>query len=181
VSLLSGLGHASLLSLEVAVVDDLKAAHVLLLKSPQALLLLALLLEKRLLNELLITLMKNGSLLLGIKALKVVGLDTVRGKHGSHGGGVLSHQVVSEGVFNFMLLLVVPVLALLDLIITLLLGKLEVLLLSGLEHSGARCLMLLLSLLENLVKVYCLLIIGTIKRVINMTLQLTSSQTVNIP
>jgi hypothetical protein len=59
-----------------------------------ALFFLALLLKKGLLNDLLITLMQNGCLLLIIQALKVIGLDSVRSQHGSHGIRVLSHEIV---------------------------------------------------------------------------------------
>ena len=89
----------------------------------------------------------------------MVRLDSVRSEHGCHGGRVLSHQIVSEGILDFMLLLVVPVLALFNFVITLLLGKLEVLLLCGLEYCSALSLMIFLSLLENLIKMNSLLII----------------------
>jgi hypothetical protein len=51
---------------------------MLLLHSPETLFFLSLLLEERLLNNLLIALMKNGSLLFVIKTLEVVGLNTMR-------------------------------------------------------------------------------------------------------
>jgi hypothetical protein len=163
VSLFGWLGHAALLSLEITVVNDLKAAHMLLLKGPQTLLLFALFFQERLLDNLLIALMENGGLLLSIETLKVIGLNTVGCKHWGHCGGVFSHQVVSESVLKLVLLLIVPVLALLKLIITLLLSELEVLLLSCLEHGSALSLMIFLSLLKDLIEVNCLLIVGTTK------------------
>ena len=80
-SVLCGLSIRSLFALEVAVVDDLQASVVLLLEGPQALLLLSLLLEKGLLDDLLVTLVKNGGLLLVVESLKVIRLDSVRCKH----------------------------------------------------------------------------------------------------
>jgi hypothetical protein len=80
-SVLSGFSIGSLLALEVAVIDDLQASVVLLLEGPEALLLLSLLLEKGLLDDLLVTLVKNGGLLLIVESLKVIRLDAVRCKH----------------------------------------------------------------------------------------------------
>lgn len=80
-SVLSGFSIGSLLALEVAVIDDLQASVVLLLEGPEALLLLSLLLEKGLLDDLLVTLVKNGGLLLVVESLKVIRLDAVRCKH----------------------------------------------------------------------------------------------------
>lgn len=80
-SVFCGLSIGSLFALEVAVIDHLQASVVLLLEGPEALLLLSLLLEKRLLDDLLITFMKNGGLLLVVESLKVIRLDAVRCKH----------------------------------------------------------------------------------------------------
>jgi hypothetical protein len=151
---------------------------VLLLKGPQTLLLFALLFQERLLDNLLIALMENGSLLLSIESLEVIRLNTMGCKHGGHCGGILSHQVVSESILKLVLLLIVPVLTLLKLIITLFLSELKVLLLSCLEHGSTLSLMLLLSLLKNLVEVNCLLVISTIKKSSNIYNSLTSFQTV---
>jgi len=54
---------------------------VLLLECPEPVFLLSLSLEECLLNDLLVTLVKDGRLLLIIEALEVVGLDSVRGQH----------------------------------------------------------------------------------------------------
>jgi hypothetical protein len=94
-SVLGGLSHCTLFALEVTVIDDLKTSMMLLLHSPETLFFLSLLLEERLLNNLLIALMKNGSLLFVIKTLEVVGLNTMRSQHGGHGSWVLSHKVIS--------------------------------------------------------------------------------------
>jgi hypothetical protein len=98
-----------LLSLEVAIVNDLQASHVLLLNSPETLLFLSLLFEELLLNQLLVSLMKNGGLLFIIKTLEVIGLHSVRGQHRGHGGRVFSHQVMSQGIFDLMSFLLSPV------------------------------------------------------------------------
>ena len=160
-SVLSGFSIGSLLALEVAVIDDLQASVVLLLESPEALLLLSLLLEKGLLDDLLVTLVKNSGLLLVIESLKVIRLDAVRCKHRGHGLGVLSHEVVSEGVVDLVGLLVGPILSLSELCIPLLVSELEIHLLSGAEHVSALGLVILLSFLEDLIEVYGLLIVGT--------------------
>ena len=57
-------------------------------------------------------------------------------------------------------LLVRPILSLSELCIPLLISKLEVHLLSGAEHVSALGLVILLSLLENLIEVYGLLVVG---------------------
>jgi hypothetical protein len=75
------LSDRSLFSLKVAIVDDLQTSHVLLLHSPETLLFFSLLLEELLLDQLLVSLMKNGSLLLFIESLEVIGLYSVRGQH----------------------------------------------------------------------------------------------------
>ena len=75
------LSIGSLLALQVAVIDDLQASVVLLLEGPEALLLFSLLLKKGLLDDLLVTLVKNGGLLLVVESLKVIRLDSVRCKH----------------------------------------------------------------------------------------------------
>jgi hypothetical protein len=80
-SFFSGLSDRSLLSLEVAIVNDLKTSHVFLLNSPETLLLFSLLLEELLLNQLLISLMKNGGLLFFIESLEVIGLHSMRRQH----------------------------------------------------------------------------------------------------
>ena len=67
-------------------------------------------------------------------------------------------------------LLVGPILSLSELGITLLVGELEVHLLSGAEHISALNLVLLLSLLEDLIEVYDLLVIGAIYLSPNHTL-----------
>jgi hypothetical protein len=81
VCFLGGLSYRSLLSLKIAIVNNLKTSHVLLLLGPQALLFFSLLLEKLLLDQLLVTLVHNSSLLLIVKALEVIGLDSVRSQH----------------------------------------------------------------------------------------------------
>jgi hypothetical protein len=78
-SVLRGLSIGSLLALKVAVIDDLQASVVLLLEGPEALLLLSLLLKKGLLDDLLVSLVKNGGLLLVVESLKVIRLNTVGG------------------------------------------------------------------------------------------------------
>lgn len=111
-SFFSRLSDRSLLSLEVAIVNDLQTSHVFLLNSPETLLLFSLLLEELLLNQLLISLMKNGSLLFFIKSLEVIGLDSVRGQHWGHSGRIFSHQVMSQGKLNLVSFLISPILSL---------------------------------------------------------------------
>ncbi len=64
VRFLGRLCHRPLLPLQVAIVDDLKAPVVLLLECPQPVFLLPLPLEKCLLDDLLVALVKDGCLLL---------------------------------------------------------------------------------------------------------------------
>ena len=108
-SFFSRLSDRSLLSLEVAIVNDLQTSHVFLLNSPETLLLFSLLLEELLLNQLLISLVKNGSLLFLIKTLEVIGLYSMRGQHRGHSGWIFSHQVMSQGKLNLVSFLISPV------------------------------------------------------------------------
>jgi len=78
---LGGLGDASLLALQVSIVEHLELPVVLSLDSPQPLLLSCHLFEKLLFNQLLLPLMQDGVLLFLIETLKVVALDSVRSKH----------------------------------------------------------------------------------------------------
>ncbi len=78
-SVLCGLSHASLLALQVAVVDDLQPSMMLLLEGPEALFFLSLLLKKGLFDDLLVTLVKDGGLLLVVETLEVIWLHTVGG------------------------------------------------------------------------------------------------------
>ena len=121
-SLFGSLSQSSLLSLQFTIIDDLHASHVFLLHGPQSLFLLPLLLKQLLLDNLLVTFMKNGSLLLIIETLEVVGLHAVRSEHRSHGRGVLSHEIIGQRICELMGLLLGPVLTLSMLCITLLLG-----------------------------------------------------------
>ena len=98
---------------------------------------LSLLLEEGLLDDLLVTLVKDGRLLLVVEALEVVGLDSVRGQHRLLGGRVLGHEIIGQSKIHLMGLLVRPVLPLSQLGVTLLLGELQVVLLGGTEHGGA--------------------------------------------
>lgn len=66
VKLLSRLSHGPLFAFLVAVIEDLLAAVMLLLKRPESLLLLSLLFKELLLDELLISLVQNNRLLLVI-------------------------------------------------------------------------------------------------------------------
>jgi hypothetical protein len=147
VSILGSFSHSSLFALEVTVIDDLKTSVMLLLKSPKAFFFLSLFLEKGLFDDLLVTLVKNGSLLLVVKTLKVVWLNTMRSQHGCHSCWVLSHEVISQSIGEFMILLLRPVLSLSQLSITLFFGELEIHLLSCAEHISALSLVLLLGLL----------------------------------
>ena len=81
VRLLRRLCHRPLLPLQVVVINDLKASVVLLLECPEPVFLFSLPLEECLLDDLLVTLVKDGRLLLIIETLEVVGLDSVRGQH----------------------------------------------------------------------------------------------------
>ena len=67
-------------------------------------------------------------------------------------------------------LLVGPILSLSELSIPLLVSELEVHLLSGAEHVRAHSLVLLLSLLEDLIEVYGLLVVGARFLIPNHTL-----------
>ncbi len=78
-----------------------------------------------------------------------------------------------------MSLLVGPISSLSELRITLLIGELKVHLLSGAEHISALGLVLLLSLLEDLIEVYGLLVIGAIY--LSPDHALTSYRTFPIP
>lgn len=100
--LLGRLSHGPLLPLKIAVVDHLETSHVLLLRGPQALLVLSLLLEEMLLDQLLVALVEDSRLLLIVQSLEVVRLDSVRSQHRGHGCRVLSHQIVRQGVMNFV-------------------------------------------------------------------------------
>ena len=105
--------------------------------------------------------MEDGGLLFIVESFEMVGLHTVRRQHRSHGSGILSHEIVSQSVVEFVSLLVSPVLSLSELGIAFLLSELQVHLLSGTEHISSLSLMLLLCLLEDLIKVYGLLVIRT--------------------
>ena len=91
------------------VINDLKASVLLLLQCPEPVFLLSLPLKKCMLDELLVTLVKNGRLLLIIETLEVVGLDSVRGQHRVLGGRVLRHEVNFQRKIHLMCLLVGPV------------------------------------------------------------------------
>ena len=123
------------------------------LDCPQPLFLLSLPLEECLLDELLVSLVRDGRLLLIIEALEVVGLDSVRSQHRLLGGRVLGHEIIFQSEIHLMCLLVGSVLPLPQLGIPLLLGELQVVLLGGTEHVGSLCLMICLSLLQHLVEV----------------------------
>ena len=104
------------------VINDLKASVVLQLECPEPVFLLTLPLEECLLDDLLVTLVKDGRLLLIIEALEVVWLDSVRGQHRLLGGRVLRHEVIRQSEIHLMCLLVGPVLPLSLLGVPLLLG-----------------------------------------------------------
>jgi hypothetical protein len=140
---------------------------VLQLECPQPLFLLSLSLKECLLDDLLITLVKDSRLLLIVEALEVVGLDSVRSQHRLLGGWVLGHEIIGLSVIHLMCLLVGPVLPLSQLGIPLLLSELQVVLLGGTEHVGALCLMSGLSLLQYLVEVDSLLIVSPKSTLLN--------------
>ncbi len=121
--------------------------------------------------------MKNGSLLLFVEALEVIGLNSVWSQHRLHGGRVLSHQVMSKSVVHLMCLLLSPVLSLFVLGISLLLSQLQVVILDSCEHGSASSLMCLLCGLEYLVEIDCLLIIRCL---LKLTLFLLSLFLVNL-
>jgi len=109
VSLLYRLSNGSLLPLKIAIIDDLHASHMLLLHGPESFLFLALFLEKLLLNQLLVSLMEDSGLLILIKTLEMIRLNTVWCKHRSHSCRVLSHQIMSQCVVHLMSFLFSPV------------------------------------------------------------------------
>ena len=152
VDCLGALSDASLLALEVSIVEDLKLPVVLCLDGPESLLLCRHLLEELLFDELLLTLMQDGFLLVLIQALEVVALDSVGSEHRDLSGWVLSHEVVGESVAQLHVLLVALCKALEVLAVTLFLRQEQVSFLDALEHGCALCLVLLLSLLKDLVE-----------------------------
>lgn len=93
-------GHPTVSPLHGAVLEHLLAADVLLLLGPEALLLLGARLQHLLLPHLLLTLVKDRSLLLLVKALKVVWFDAMRSEHRLLSGGVFSHEIVVGCVGN---------------------------------------------------------------------------------
>jgi len=158
----SGLGHSSLLALHVSIIEHLLPADVLLLDGPQSLLLFPLLLEQALFYKLLVSLVEDGLLLIRVESLEVIGLNTVRGKHGLLCGWVFCHEIVSSCVEEFLGFLLGPVESLLHLCVSLLFGEQKVLLLGGYKHGSSLSFVLFLGLLKELVEVDGLLIEGTI-------------------
>ena len=89
-------GNLASLLLHLAVVQHLLPAQLLLLQSPQALLLLLGVALHLGLANLLGALVQDRVLLLLVEALEVVGLHAVRGQHRLLRRRVLSHEVVVE-------------------------------------------------------------------------------------
>ena len=139
---------------------DLLAAQVLLLLGPETVSVLFVLLGHGGLADLHVALVHNGRCLLGIEALEVVWLDTVRCQHGLLSGRVLSHEVVLICILNIGASLQQFIGALGSVSVTLLFRELCVGVLNRFLHGDALSRVLVLLLLKQSIEVQSLLIVS---------------------
>jgi hypothetical protein len=123
-SLLGVFSDLSLLSLVVPICEDLHSSELFLLKGPHLLLLLLKLLGLLLFHDLLLSLVEDLSFLIIIETFEVVGLHSMVSQLGLGCHWILSHEVISGSVVDFMVLLMRPILSLLVVLVSLLLGLL---------------------------------------------------------
>ena len=126
--------------------ENLLAAQSFLLKSPEAILLLLLFASHLGFTHLHLTLVHNCTFLFLAESLKVVGLDTVRGKHRLLCLRVLSHKVVVVGMIDISASLKLFVLRLSSISIALLFSSLCIGILNRFLHGEAISCMIFLGL-----------------------------------
>jgi len=98
-------------------------------------------------------------LLLGVKTLEMVRLDSVGSKHRHFSLGVLGHEIVVGGEVDFVVAITGHHPVLVGLLVSLGLGHLGVLISDGLDHGSASGVMLVLGLSEERSEVRLLLIV----------------------
>ena len=144
--------NISLLPFHFTVIKDLEASEVLLLKGPESFFLFFGIPCGLRFSQLLAPFMKDGVLLLLVKALKVVWLDSVVGEHRLLGGGVLRHKVVTGCVVDIVLSLHHLVHSVCVIAILLFLGRLFVGICAGFDHVCSLFIVILLSICKILME-----------------------------
>ena len=111
-----------LVSLVLPVGQHLLSPQVLLLESPESLGFLVIFVCNFLFLNLLVSLVQNFSLLLCVEALEVVWLHSMVSEHRLLSLGVLSHEVMVQGVVHFLGFSLVVILLLFVFTVSLLFG-----------------------------------------------------------
>lgn len=115
--------HLSLLLSQLQLILQHQLGVSLLLQCPHLLFLSLLLVKALFLQDLLLPLVLNLSLLLGSEALEVVWHVSVLTELALSSAGILSHEIAVVGVVNFELILILLLLSPLVLPVALLLGE----------------------------------------------------------
>ena len=105
----------------------------------------------------------------------MVWLNTVGSKHRLLGLRVLSHEVMAHSVVLLKVTLILHLIFKCGLSVSLFLGNLAVCVSVCLLHSSSLCGMLLLSIVEQLIKVQSLLVMGSLQELLLFLVQLLLS------
>ena len=150
--------HTSMVLLKVSISQDLLTTNVFLLHGVSLILVYLLLLHEAGLLQLLGSLIVDVVDLTLIESLKVVWLDSVVSEHAHFSLRVLSHEVVGGGEGDLFLVEVSPIIVVVSISLSLLLGHLLVNFLCELLVVKPVLVVLTLSLSQNLVEVDGLLV-----------------------
>ena len=105
----------------------------------------------------------------------MVWLNTVGSKHRLLGLRVLSHEVMAHSVVLLKVTLILHLIFKCGLSVSLFLGNLAVCVSVCLLHSSSLCSMLLLSIVEQFIKVQSLLVMGSLQELLLFLVQLLLS------
>lgn len=155
---LDSLGNHSLLPLHFAVGKDLLSSKMLLLQSPQLFLFSLCFLQHFLFVQLLVSFVQDCLPLLLVKALEVVGLDSVGSQHRLLSGWVLGHEVVVLSEVNLVSGLEQFIAAVFVVGVTLVLSHLGVGISTCLSHFETFALVILLGLRKDVIEVSSLVV-----------------------
>jgi len=154
--------HITARSLHFSVLQNLLAAQMLLLKGPEFVFFSLGFPQKFLLFDLLGTFVHNGTSLLRVHSLEVVGLDSVISEHRLLGQRVFGHKIMGLSEVHLVSLLVNVVGSLGIISISLRLSHLCVRVLHGFEHGSPLSSVLVLLLSQQFVQVQILRIVSVL-------------------